>query len=382
MSHDYNYNTIKCEYLLIEIIKYLTLVVIFTILSSCAEEPPVNIDGTGQLELVVLWDSTYNDSIENAIPVSNAKVIITSRYFSKVCHCDQNGRLVLSNLPTSDYGLTVRKNHPDDPNIILVGSKRNFQIRSGEFFIDTIYVKPISSFGICINEIYAAGPVNNFFFFFDQFIELYNSSDSVKYLDGMMIMRFSGNSSGKGPGADEEDDGDIDGTTYVFKFPGNSGEKNYPIRPGQFVVLASDAVDHRSVCATSYDLSNADWEFYNQFSPEDIDNPNVPNLINMRPDKTADFLIALTSDVVILSDGRDSLWQDGIDINTVIDGIEYQSQPHPQNKKTLDSRIDRGYVLSPPRYSGQSMQRREPGLDTNDSLSDFEIKDRATPGYQ
>lgn len=361
------------------VLSCMTSLIFFT---GCAENPPTMVDGQGQLEIVVLWDTSFVDSISTPIPVSDAKVIISSRYSAKICYTDNEGKLCITNLPTSNYGITIRKQHPVDPNIILVGSKQNLEIVSGKILVDTIYLKPISSSGISINEIYCAGPVNNFFFFFDQFIELYNSSDEVKYLDGMMIMRFSSNSEGKGPGADEDDDNDIDGVTYVFKFPGKPGEKNYPFYPKQFLVLASDAVDHRKVCPTSYDLSNADWEFYNQYSPEDIDNPNVPNLINMRPEKTADFLIALTSDVIILSDGRDSLWQDGIDITTVIDGVEYQSNPHPQNKKTLDSRIDRSYVLSPPRYSGKSMQRREPGLDTNDSLSDFEIKERATPGYQ
>ena len=357
-------------------------IVIIT-LAGCSENPPTMVDGQGKLELFVLWDTSYVDSISTLIPVENAKVIVSSRYLTKIYYTDQNGKVYLENLPSSIYGVTIRKQHPLDPNIILVASKQNIEVISTKnIVIDTLLVKPTSSSGITINEIYCAGPVNNFFFFFDQFIELYNSSNEVKYLDGMMVMRFSSNTDGKGPGADEEDDGDIDGVTYVFKFPGKPGEKNYPIYPGQFVVLASDAVDHTKVCATSYDLSNANWEFYNQYSPEDIDNPNVPNLINMRPDKTADFLIALTNDVIVISDGRDSIWQDGIDISTVIDGVEYQSNPHPQNKKTLDPRIDRSYVLSPPRYSGKSMQRREPGLDTNDSLSDFEIKDRATPGYQ
>lgn len=358
---------------------HLSLIIL---LIGCAEKPPTAVDGDGKLELFVLWDSSYTNSFDKAIPLTNAKVILSSSYQIKIYYTDEKGRVYLEYLPSATYSVTIRKSHPNDPNIILVGSKQNIKIISGEIIHDTIFTKPISSTGISINEIYSAGPVNNIFYFYDQFIELYNVSDSIKYLDGMIIMRFSSNSEGKGPGADEEDDGDIDGVTYAFKFPGKPGEKNYPIHPKQFVVLASDAVDHTKMIGTSYDLSNADWEFYNQYSPEDIDNPNVPNLINIRPDKTADFLIALTSDVVILADGRDSIWQDGIDISTVIDGVEYQTNPHPQNKKTLDSRIDRSYVLSPPRYSGKSMQRREPGLDTNDSLVDFEINEKATPGYQ
>jgi hypothetical protein len=90
----------------------------------------------------------------------------------------------------------------------------------------------------------------------------------------------------------------------------------------------------------------------------------------------------LTSDIVVIATGEDIKWEDGIDINTIIDGVEYQSSPHPINKKTLDPRVDRGYVLSPPRYSGKSMQRKSPGFDTNDSSIDFEIIDKPTPGRQ
>lgn len=352
------------------------------ILIGCAEKPPVAVDGEGKLKVIVLWDSTYSDNVSYAQPVSNAKVFLSSRYGVKIFTSNDSGLIEINNLPTSTYGLSVRKSHPLDPNILLIASKQDVVVNSGRLTEDTLFVKPISSIGICINEIYAAGPVNNIFYFYDQFIELYNSSDSVRYLDGMIVVRVSGNNEGKGPGADEDDDGDIDGAVYAFKFPGNPGEQNIPIHPRQFIVLAVDAVNHKNMISTSIDLSNADWEFYNQFSPEDIDNPNVPNLINIFPHRTQDFLINLSADVIVLCDGRDSLLLDGIDISSIVDGVEYQPNPHPQSKKTLDPRVDRGYVLSPPRYSGKSIQRREAGFDTNDSSSDFEIIDPPTPGRQ
>lgn len=360
----------------------LSFISIFILFMGCAEKPPVTVDGEGKLLVVVLWDSTYSDNPSTSLPVQNAKVFVASRYGMKIVNTNLNGEVFIENLPTAVYGLSIKKPHPLDPNIVLIGVKQDLNVVSGRILIDTIYVSPVSSRGIVINEIYAAGPVNNIFYFYDQFIELYNGSDSVQYLDGMIIMRVSGNNEGKGPGADEDDDGDIDGVVYAFKFPGNPGEKNIPIRPGQFIVCAVDAVDHRKMISTSIDLSNADWEFYNQFSPEDIDNPNVPNLINMFPHRTQDFLINLINDVIVIADGRDSVLLDGVDISTIVDGVEYQPNPHPQNKKTLDPRVDRGYILSPPRYSGRSMQRKEPGFDTNDSGVDFEIIEPPTPGRQ
>ncbi len=349
---------------------------------GCIEKPPVAVDGDGKLELVVLWDSTYSENPSTALPVQNAKVFLSSKYGIKITETDLNGKIYLENLPTAIYGLSVRKPHPIDQNIVLIGTKNELNILSGRISVDTIFVNPISSTGIVINEIYAAGPVNNIFYFYDQFIEIYNGSDSVRYLDGAIIMRVSGNNEGKGPGADEDDDGDIDGVVYAFKFPGKPGEKNIPIYPKQFIVCAVDAVDHRKMISTSIDLSNADWEFYNQFSPEDIDNPSVPNLINVFPHRKQDFLINLVNDVIVIADGRDSVLLDGVDISTILDGVEYQPNPHPQNKKTLDSRVDRGYVISPPRYSGRSLQRKEPGFDTNDSGTDFEIIEPPTPGKQ
>jgi hypothetical protein len=361
----------------------LSIAFVFALLAlGCAEDPPTGVDGNATLILVARWDPTPTDSMPGTVPLVGAKVLISSEYGTMVHVTGPDGTLRLDHLPTATYGVSVRGLHPLDPNIQLVGTEIGVRANSGSTVVDTILAKPVSSAGIVINEIYPCGPVNSIFFFFDQFIELYNASDSVRYLDGMMVMRVSGNNDGKGSGADEGDDGDIDGATYAFKFPGRPGERNHPINPGQFIVLASDAVDHRKVVSTSIDLSRADYEFYNQFSPEDIDNPAVTNLINMMSDKTSDFLINLVADVIVISSGQDSVWVDGIDIATVVDGVEYQSNPDPVSKKTLDNRVDRGYALSGPRYSGKSLQRIEAGFDTNDSRVDYEIINAPTPGRQ
>lgn len=362
--------------------KYLLLIILGFLFSKCTVEPPLMHDGEAEILLVALWEQYDENDNLTFEPLKNAKVFLTSEYGLMIRDTDNNGILNLTNIPSSTYGISARMPHPEDKNIILVGSITSLDVNSGEVTIDTIFAKPISSFGICINEIYSSGPVNNIFYFYDQYIELYNSSDSVKFLDGIMVMRVSGNNDGKGPGADEYEDGNIHGVTYAFKFPGNPGETNHPIQPGQFIVLAQDAVNHKNMISTSFDLSNVDWEFYNQFSATDIDNPNVPNLINMRSDHTTDFFINLISDRIVISTGEDSVWTDGLRIDTIIDGVEYQSNPHPISRKTMDIRVDRGYVISPPRYSGLSMKRREPGLDTNNSSDDFNPSHTpATPGY-
>lgn len=110
-----------------------------------------------------------------------------------------------------------------------------------------------------------------------------------------------------------------------------------------------------------------------------MDNSSVPNLLSMRSDKTTDFIISLTNDVIIVSDGKDQNWQDGIDISSVLDGVEYQTDA--AGAKTLDPRIDRKFVIIPSQ-SGKSFQRRGPGEDTNDASLDWEGIPYPTPGYQ
>jgi len=354
--------------------------IISAVFSSCNENPPSSFDGNAKMNLVAVWDSSSNISEMKLAPLANAKVILSSEYGVRVFKTDANGMFSTSGLPSAKYSISVRMQHPDNPSSIIVGSLKDIEVNSGNILKDTILAKPISNTGIAINEIYAGGPVNSIFYFYDQFIELYNSSDSIKYLDGMMVMRVSGNNDGKGPGADEGDDGDIDGITYAFKFPGRPGEHNYPFYPNTFITLAQDAVNHKNTVSTSIDLSKADWEFYNQYSANDIDNPNVPNLLNMRTESTVDFMINLSSDVIVVSSGVDTNFVDGIDISTIIDGVEYQSSAN--SAKTLDGRVDKGFTLSPAKYSGKSMQRREPGGDTDDATLDWDIIPAPTPGYQ
>ncbi|HEX3073973.1 MAG TPA: DUF4876 domain-containing protein, partial [Ignavibacteriales bacterium] len=224
------------------------------------------------------------------------------------------------------------------------------------------------------------GPINDFTYYYDQYIELYNYSDETKYLDGMIVCKFHDTRPAGGPGSDEGNDGDIDGLTLASKFPGKPGEQNYPFEPHTFKVLAVLAIDHRPRVPSSIDLSKADWELYNPYKPNDFDNPNVPNIINIRPDKDYDFELGLMNDCVILATGQDINFADGLDISTIIDGVEYRTDITLLHM--LDARVDKSIIRCPAKFGGQSMQRREPGFDTNNGILDWEIIPAPTPGRQ
>lgn len=60
----------------------------------------------------------------------------------------------------------------------------------------------------------------------------------------------------------------------VLVLPGNGTD--YPVQPGDFIVVADNAVNHNAVTSTAPDLSMADFEFP-MASLKQVDNPKVPN---------------------------------------------------------------------------------------------------------
>jgi len=64
----------------------------------------------------------------------------------------------------------------------------------------------------------------------------------------------------------------------IFMIPGTG--KQYPVNPGEDFVIANNAINHKESNANSFDLSKADFE-NELIGTINIDNPNVPNTINV-----------------------------------------------------------------------------------------------------
>jgi hypothetical protein len=362
----------------------LGIIPLFLILANCFHQKPTEFDGTYTLKLVLVFqDSTlgYN----NRLPNINVK-IKTSDYNLNDYYAttDDSGIVVFENLPWAVFDPQV-KAKVELPFIDSLGIERPDSLISFTLIdtilaitpsetgmsTDTIYTITANLMpGLKINEIYYTGPENRNNWFYDQFIELYNSSDEVQYLDGMIVCRIYHM---------------LNWVTYAFRFPGQPlTGREHPVQPGEFVVLAQDATNWLTLYNTSIDLSGADWEFVNDMDVGDTDNPNVPNLYNIMTGKTVDFMINLSTNVIALADGSDSVMTDGLDIGTVVDCVEYSStSPNERTNKDIDKVLDAGWAgVGNQRYSGQSVERILPGFDTNNSFNDFVIIKPPTPGYQ
>lgn len=65
----------------------------------------------------------------------------------------------------------------------------------------------------------------------------------------------------------------------IYVIPGNGTE--HPVAPGESLVICDTGIDHRISNPNSFDLSDADFEWYDEStnpSHTDIDSPTVPNL--------------------------------------------------------------------------------------------------------
>ncbi|QQT28159.1 DUF4876 domain-containing protein [Sphingobacterium spiritivorum] len=150
--------------------------------------------------------------------------------------------------------------------------------------------------------------------FRDQFIEIYNNSAEVQYADSLYIGEAMGTlnasttyayqpvskqydwSKSYGMPANINANEDYVYARTVLMIPGTG--KQYPINPGESIVIAATAINHKSPYSgtdgkeisvkdpsLTIDLSNADFEAH--YAPylgtvrplaSDVDNPNVPNL--------------------------------------------------------------------------------------------------------
>ena len=128
-----------------------------------------------------------------------------------------------------------------------------------------------------------AGPSGNQYYF-GGYLEIVNNSDTSIVLAGKLwfdahrgYIRSNVHPDGCSFFLAIERDPDGVWTRWLFRFPDTAK----PLAPGEAIVLAIDAVDHRPFGrAGFFDLSGADFEF---LGTRDVDNPLVPNMINVGP---------------------------------------------------------------------------------------------------
>jgi hypothetical protein len=160
--------------------------------------------------------------------------------------------------------------------------------------VDTsVALRPPRADGLVISEIHASTPPpweTNGSYYGGQYLELHNNGTVTRYLDGMLLgvayhsFKDSSRSGHHSCVATAPVRADPEGiwTGYVLRFPGAGTE--HAVAPGQTVVVAASASDHRDVHADLLDLTTADFEV----RPVDLafaDNPAAPDLEDIGPQR-------------------------------------------------------------------------------------------------
>lgn len=361
--------------------------IVCVLLLACSEDMPGAPDGKGVVTVMVVDSSGLFPGSVPGVPfvLDSAEVRLKSRSheFNALTYSDTDGRAGFEKLVSGTYDIFARREVMIENNEKLFTGGFNFELSGDESIDYTVMVKLIAASDLMINEVFYCGSDYSSFYFYDQFVELYNAADTTMYLDGIILTRQSQTY------YPDQDEVPYVRATYAYQFPGTPVTgREYSIEPGQFVVIAADAIDHSVWNAKSIDLSHADWECFNPLGA-DYDNPAVPNIVNIVPGKGVDYMINLSHNGVVIATGAEYSFFEYDDngnlhvlipISTIIDGIEYASRSSVT--KELTSRVDAGFAgLGCTKYSGQSTERRELGLDTNDSSFDFVLIQHPTPGW-
>jgi len=134
--------------------------------------------------------------------------------------------------------------------------------------------------GLLISEIYFTGSTtpegnqyNN-----DQYLIISNNSDVTLYADSVAIIESAFLTTTKQDYTPDimKDTASVDA---IYMIPGSG--KDVAVEPGKSLVIALNGKNHLEANSNSLDLSNADFEFYDESSNPnylDEDNANVPNL--------------------------------------------------------------------------------------------------------
>ncbi len=361
-------------------------------LAGC-EKMPTAVDRTGTLSITLSDISPFMTSLYGTSAVRNAEVTFRSINYGReyAAVSDSLGRVTVSGLPSDIYSVAaVRYLTPGEVQRVLsvsVQRKLTGGLNAMVFRVDdpdtrvTIQMElaPLSS--IVMSELYTCGAPGAGLYWQDKYIEICNISETVQYLDGIMVADVY-----KGFLTDP-----YIRTKQVWKFPGSGTQ--YPIRPHEFMLISTDAIDHRISAPQSVDLRNSTFEFY-LTTAADIDNPLVPNMLLIHQTSGNDWLMGGELGAYVLSKPMNDsafVYENELLLipkENVLDGVEYLKDPTRLDLKKLDVKIDGGAAGGITFYTGYSMERRlmrQGGswtlMDNNNSSIDFEKITHPTPGY-
>ncbi|MDR0688457.1 MAG: DUF4876 domain-containing protein [Prevotellaceae bacterium] len=272
----------------------------------------------------------------------------------------------------------------------------------------TIEVKVAKSGTLVFKEIYYAGSKtpSNASYFRDQFFEIYNNSESVVYADGLCVGTLYTNlASATQPTWDKENAADYVYYQWLWQIPGTGTQ--YPIQPGEAIIVAQWATNHQVEALNPnapVNLSSSEFEGYIAASSTQIQTDeqainlnliyrmssfqSMPQWLNsVNGCAYALFFPDGKTDITELTTQEGSTAQGvAIPISLILDAVETVKDETQVQLKRIPTVLDAGATFVSATYNSKSVARkiketkdgRNIYQDTNNSTNDFEVQDTPT----
>lgn len=387
---------------------------LFTLYLSSCNNDEIVADNFLSYSVEIIYPESYGNAVANGVEVK-LKNLNTNRVLTVTT--DSNGRANFEQLVPGNYSLAATKTLTANESEIITG------ISSEAYLNATVAQVQILDAGSTkvqldggavgdwvIKEFYYSGAPNSYYFY-DSFIEIYNNSTETLYADGLLFGSTKSATSSQSSFYGFVTQGYQDAfLAYAFRIPGLGTE--YPVAPGESIVIAIDAIDHKTDpngnanSPVNLGKGIADFEVYYYVNPKapDTDNPDVPNVEILYATSTSlfDYLPGVMGSglVVFKSDDPDNLERMKEPNTTsstqylrvpreqVIDALDAAAKTTmPLETKRLPTVLDAGINSVGNSYTGTSLRRkikqeingRKVLLDTNNSANDFEINQTPNP---
>jgi hypothetical protein len=268
------------------ILNSIMMMLAFTMcLTSCSSDDPVPVIPTATVTLEV------PANLKNVV-LSGARATLTNVETKQVVTIDNTKfikqgndyKIMCNELVAGTYNVAV--NGHLDFTLNGVAGQKDFEVRSENVAISSTshdLKMTISTFtaqgGFVISEIFFTGTstAEGKSYSGDQYIIITNNSDVTLYADSIAVLESAFLTTDK-----QDYEPDIMSTHFsvqaCYMIPGNG--KSVPVEPGKSLKLAVNAINHTTEQPNSIDLSDADFEFYDETSNPNFTDPdgNAPNL--------------------------------------------------------------------------------------------------------
>ena len=254
-------------------------------LTSCSGDDPIPVIPTATVTLEI------PANLENAV-LSGAVATLTNVQTkqatkvegSKFLKDGNNYKVMLNYLEAGTYNVTV--NGHLDFTLKGVAGQKDFEVSSENVVLNettTALKMTVSTFtaqgGFVISEIFFTGSstADGKSYSGDQYIIITNNSDVTLYADSIAVLESAFLTTTK-----EDYTPDIMSTHFsvqaCYMIPGTG--RTVPVEPGESLTLAVNAIDHTAEQPGSINLTDADFEFYDETSNPNFTDPDgeAPNL--------------------------------------------------------------------------------------------------------